>query len=254
MQTPQQPYYDGPTSAAGNNQMSQVNQNQQQNGLYQDSIALGASNGGDSPLSEGNPINPGQSQSTPSHHNEPSSDSNNYQTPESNSFADDLYPGQEDTSGYSDIMSIPQQVADYLFLTDDPEFGMDGMEDTEKEGEEEEAPPGQDTPETPLNSTAVESPKPPTIGPQPVPDNPLNFLNLVGTDFQPGRMVNIFFGLFIMLFMIIVHGYALWILGIAYLPGTRSLDEGQLKLDSLDNLTNAILDAIEYWENKATIH
>ncbi len=85
------------------------------------------------------------------------------------------------------------------------------------------------------------------------PENPLNFLNLVGTDFQPGRLVNIFFGLFIMLFMIIFHGYALWILGIAYLPGTRSLGgsgEWQMNWDKVNEACELVLDSLEYWENK----
>lgn len=87
---------------------------------------------------------------------------------------------------------------------------------------------------------------------QTAPENPLNFLNLVGTDFQPGRLVNIFFGLFIMLFMIIFHGYALWILGIAYLPGTRSLgsSEWEMNWDKVNEACELVLDSLEYWENK----
>lgn len=81
-------------------------------------------------------------------------------------------------------------------------------------------------------------------------ENPLNFLNLVGTDFQPGRLVNIFFGLFIMLFMIISHGYALWILGIAYLPGTRSLNNWEVDKEKIGEICDSVLDALEYWENR----
>ncbi|CAL8082172.1 unnamed protein product [Orchesella dallaii] len=81
-------------------------------------------------------------------------------------------------------------------------------------------------------------------------NNPLNFLNMMGTDFQPGRLVNIFFGLFIMLFMIIFHGYALWILGIAFLPGTRSLNEWEVDYDKVESACKLVLDAIEYWEKR----
>jgi len=94
------------------------------------------------------------------------------------------------------------------------------------------------------------TPAPSTASDPSTTDNPLNFLNLVGTDFQPGRLVNIFFGLFIMLFMIIVHGYALWILGIAYLPGTRALNQWELDKDKLEGICSLVLDALEYWENK----
>lgn len=86
--------------------------------------------------------------------------------------------------------------------------------------------------------------------------NPLNFLNLAGTDFQPGRMVNIFFGLMIMIFMIVIHGYILWIAGIAYLPGTRALhDSGwswEIDPDSTFQLLDIVLDAIEYWAYEQT--
>lgn len=94
------------------------------------------------------------------------------------------------------------------------------------------------------------APPAPPAAPTPPVDNPLSFLNLVGTDFQPGRLVNIFFGLFIMLFMIITHGYALWILGIAYLPGTRSLNDWQIDTDKVNGVCDAVLDALEYWGNR----
>jgi hypothetical protein len=79
-------------------------------------------------------------------------------------------------------------------------------------------------------------------------DDPLNFLNLAGTDFQPGRLVNIFFGLIIMIFMIVIHGYILWVVGIAYLPGTRALQDWTLNQEVLENLTGKVLQALDYWE------
>ncbi|OXA45473.1 ATP-dependent RNA helicase HAS1 [Folsomia candida] len=89
-------------------------------------------------------------------------------------------------------------------------------------------------------------------------ENPLNFLNLAGTDFQPGRMVNIFFGLMIMVFMIVIHGYILWIVGIAYLPGTRrSLgDWGGLDVDTdvMLDLVTSVVEAVAYWDDKQNLH
>jgi len=76
-------------------------------------------------------------------------------------------------------------------------------------------------------------------------ENPLDFLNLAGTDFQPGRLVNIFFGLIIMIFMIVIHGYVLWVVGIAYLPGTRSLNDWKLNEEALNNLTEMVLHVVE---------
>ena len=81
--------------------------------------------------------------------------------------------------------------------------------------------------------------------------NPLNFLNLLGTDFQPGRLVNIFFGLIVMLFMMIAQGYAMWVFGIAFLPGTRSIDsDWQFNIEALEPALAQLVDALEYWENK----
>lgn len=81
-------------------------------------------------------------------------------------------------------------------------------------------------------------------------ENPLNFLNLAGTDFQPGRMVNIFFGLLIIIFMIVTHGYILWIFGIAYLPGTRAIQEWQPNHEMISSLLNTVSKALDYWEKE----
>lgn len=79
--------------------------------------------------------------------------------------------------------------------------------------------------------------------------NPLDFQNLLGTDFQPGRLVNIFFGLFIMMVMMVFQGYAMWVLGIAFLPGTRSLTSNwTLDKDRLLSFIEEVAGALEDWD------
>lgn len=53
----------------------------------------------------------------------------------------------------------------------------------------------------------------------------------------------------IMIFMIVIHGYILWIVGIAYLPGTRALGDWELDGDSLLEILTSVLDAIRYWND-----
>lgn len=70
--------------------------------------------------------------------------------------------------------------------------------------------------------------------------NPLDFLKLLGTDFQPGRLVNIFFGLIILLFMLVAQGYAMWVFGIAFLPGTRSINEWEINTEAVNEILSAL--------------
>jgi len=80
--------------------------------------------------------------------------------------------------------------------------------------------------------------------------NPLNFQNLLGADFQPGRLINLFFGLIIMMTMMIFQGYAMWVFGIAFLPGTRSLDSNwTLDMEKLIGIVDALADALDHWES-----
>ena len=77
----------------------------------------------------------------------------------------------------------------------------------------------------------------------------LDQINLIGSDFQPGRLVNIFFGIILLMFMMIAQGYMMWVFGIAFLPGTRALNDWKLNTDALDTAMNLLIDAFEYWND-----
>ncbi|CAG7818500.1 unnamed protein product, partial [Allacma fusca] len=90
-------------------------------------------------------------------------------------------------------------------------------------------------------------------GPGGTPDTKVgaqNFINLIGTDFQPGRLVNIFFGLVLLMFMMIAQGYMMWVFGIAFLPGTRSLNDWEFNPEALDRALDILNGALDLWQDK----
>lgn len=76
------------------------------------------------------------------------------------------------------------------------------------------------------------------------------------TSFQAGRLANLFFGFMLMIIMIMAPPL-LWIAGLSYLPGKRSLGKRwRLKVDAdqLLSVTEYVLDAIELWEQAQLVY
>ncbi|CAG7825129.1 unnamed protein product [Allacma fusca] len=100
--------------------------------------------------------------------------------------------------------------------------------ESEEESEESETPspqPPKKKKKTKLASSSITTDPAPGFKSMKIKDYPTNFLNLVGTDFQPYRLVNIFLVLVFMMYMLVTQGYMMWVYGLSF-RGGQSIIQG----------------------------
>jgi len=129
---------------------------------------------------------------------------------------------------------------DYYDSSEYAENRQDGKDDGEEEEDGDEEAEKKEESSNEESKTSTED------------DTKHNGVALFGTDFQPGRMVNIFFGLFLIIFMLVIQGFFMWVIGIAFLPGTRAFQsEWMLNVDRAEEIIQVVLDALDpgSWDN-----